>query len=108
MTEGVVLKLSTEAASRGMREFEAVTKATLDTLSQQNRVLSSLEQTFRRQADAEAAATRAAEAAAAARKKAADALRHDQSLRLLGADFGENGHEVGSGLQPRGPPGIRT
>lgn len=74
MTEGVVLKLSTEAASRGMREFEAVTKATLDTLSQQNRVLSSLEQTFRRQADAEAAATRAAEAAAAARKKAADAL----------------------------------
>lgn len=100
MTEGVVLKLSTEAASRGMREFDAVSKATLDTLAQQNRVLTSLEQTFRRQADAEAAATRAAESAATARKKANDSLA--ASFGIYGA--GPSGGAPG----PSGPRNLNV
>lgn len=93
MAEGVVLKLSTDAAVRSMSDFDRAALAAFRTMEQQSGVLKQLEQQFSRQAAAEEAAARAATAAAAARKRA-----NDEAQRSFGIYGGNLNPGLASGL----------
>lgn len=93
MAEGVVLKLSTEAATRSMSEFDRAALAAFKTMEQQSGVLKQLEQQFARQAAAEEAAAKAAASAAAARKRA-----NDEAQRSFGIYGGNLNPGLPSGL----------
>ena len=104
MAEGVILKLSTEAATRSMSDFDRAALAAFRTMEQQSGVLKQLEQQFARQAAAEETAARAAKAAADARRKAAEeaAAALDRIRRAEGAALAPLAPGRGGNLNPLG------